>query len=230
MAVEQISPGRCVVATILECESTVAPRRVPIRGRIDRDAELVQSLRRGEPSAADRLVTTYQSRAYRLACGITGNTQDAEEVVQDAFYTVVARIDTFRAEASFGSWLYRIVANGACQKLRQRRWHRQEIALDEVLPVFDDHGRHVASCHDWSTTVDGAFRSAELRHALNAALDELPPHYRTVLVLRDVEGVSVAEIAETVGLSVENVKSRIHRARLFVRKRLTESMAVTLVA
>jgi RNA polymerase sigma-70 factor, ECF subfamily len=218
------------VATILEYDSMVAPRRAPVPHRIDRDAQLVQALRRGEPTAADRLVETYQGRAYRLACGITGNAQDAEEVVQDAFCSVLRKIDLFRGDAAFGSWLYRIVANGACQKLRRRRWQRLEVTLDEVLPVFDENGRHATQGVDWSAAVDDTSRAAELRLALNAALDELPAHYRAALVLRDVEGVSVAEIAETLGLSIANVKTRVHRARLFVRKRLTELLAVELAA
>jgi RNA polymerase sigma-70 factor (ECF subfamily) len=219
-----------MVATIVESESMVVPRGTPVSPRIDRDAQLVRSLQRGEPAAAERLVETYQSRAYRLAFGITGNAQDAEEVVQDAFWTVVTRMDTFRGEAAFGSWLYRIVANGACQKLRRRRRQRPEITLDEVLPVFDENGRHATQCPDWSAVVDDPSRDTELRLALNVALEELPAHYRTVLVLRDIEGLSPAEIAQTLDLSVATVKSRVHRARLFVRQRLTESLGVGLAA
>src|SRR5688572_560207 len=79
--------------------------------RVGRDRQLVEALRRSEPAAPERLVVTYGDRAYRLAIGITGTVQDAEEVVQDAFWTVVRKIDTFRGESAFGSWLYRIVAN-----------------------------------------------------------------------------------------------------------------------
>src|SRR5467141_458281 len=100
--------------------------------RVDRDRDLVEGLRRHEAAAAERLVTTYGDRAYRLARGITGNAEDAEEVVQDVFWTVVRKIDTFRGESAFGSWLYRIVANAAYQKLR-RPGRRSEISLDEVL-------------------------------------------------------------------------------------------------
>jgi DNA-directed RNA polymerase specialized sigma24 family protein len=102
---------------VLELEtSTVAHRP-----RADRDLDLLEALRLHEPTAAERLVTTYGERAYRLAASITGNGQDAEEVVQDAFWTVVRKIETFRGESAFGSWLYRIVANAAYQKIRGRR-------------------------------------------------------------------------------------------------------------
>src|SRR2546421_650055 len=109
--------------------------------RVDRDLDLVAALRRRDPIAAERLVTTYGDRAYRLAASITGNGQDAEEVVQDVFWTVIRKIDGFRGESAFGSWLYRIVANAAYQKLRGRS-RRRELSWEVVMPVFDDQDRH----------------------------------------------------------------------------------------
>src|SRR5881409_1223854 len=192
--------------------------------RADRDRRLVEALQQQEPTAAEQLIATYGDRAYRLASGITGNGQDAEEVVQDAFWTVVRKIDTFRGESAFGSWLYRIVANAAYQKLRGRQSRRHDLSLDEVLPSFDESGRHVAPMADWSPRVDNPALQAELRTALTSAIDELPAAYRTVLVLRDVEGRSNLEIATALGLSVPVVKTRVHRARLFLRKRLGHCM------
>jgi RNA polymerase sigma-70 factor, ECF subfamily len=194
--------------------------------RTDRDLDLLQTLRRRESMAAESLISRYGERAYRLARRIIGNGEDAEEVVQDAFCTVVRKIDMFRGESAFGSWLYRIVANAAYHKLRgrQRRW--RELSLDEVLPVFDADGAHAGPVADWSTRVNDPAVQAELRTALTAAIDELPATYRTVLVLRDVEGQSNSEIAIALGLSVPVVKTRVHRARLFLRKRLAQSMAM----
>src|SRR5262249_2583629 len=108
----------------------------------DRDAELVEALRLREPVAAERLIARYGDRAYRLAVRITGNQQDAEEAVQDAFWNVVRKIDTFRGESSFGSWIYRITANAAYEKRRCEAHRRNEIMLDEVLPRFDEDGHH----------------------------------------------------------------------------------------
>lgn len=195
-----------------------------VRTRVDPDRALLGALRLGQPGAAEQLVAAYGDRAYRLAIRITGNEQDAEEVVQDAFWSVVRKIETFRGEAAFGSWVYRIVANCAYQKLRVRRGQRSEISLEEVLPFFDADGRHVAPSTDWSARVEDESVQADLRIALTAALDELPPGYRTALVLRDIEGLSHLEISAALGISVPNVKSRVHRARLFLRKRLTETM------
>jgi RNA polymerase sigma-70 factor, ECF subfamily len=189
----------------------------------DRDEGLVEALRHGEVSAAERLVATYQDRAYWLAIRIAGNAQDAEEIVQDAFLTVIRGISTFRGESAFGSWLYRIVANGAYHKLR-RQGQLLEIALDDVLPVIDEEGRHAAPMADWAAAVDDPSRRTDLRLAMTSAIDELPAHYRAALVLRDVEGWSCAEIAGTLGINVGNVKVRVYRARLFIRQRLSETL------
>ena len=192
--------------------------------RIDRDRPLVIALRRREPTAAEQLVATYGDRAYRLAIRITGNDADAEEVVQDAFWSVVRKIETFKGESAFGSWLYRIVANAAYQKLRGRRVRRTDLSLDEVLPFFDGSGAHTEAGDDWSPRVEDPSLQTELRAALTSAIDELPATYRAALVLHDVEGLSSGEIGEALRISVANVKSRVHRARLFLRKRLGDYM------
>ena len=192
--------------------------------RVDRDRDLVEGLRLHEATAAERLVATYGDRAYRLARGITGNAEDAEEVVQDVFWTVVRKIDTFRGESAFGSWLYRIVANAAYQKVRGRQSRRAEVSLDDVLPLFDERGRHVAPMADWSSRVDDHAVQIDLRMALTSAIDKLPADYRTAVLLRDVEGLSHLQIAEVLSLSVPTVKSRVHRARLFLRKELGDTM------
>jgi len=200
-------------------DRAVTPRPETASTRIDGDGLLVKALRRREPAAAELLVTTYGDRAYRLARGIAGSAQDAEEVVQDAFWTVLRKIDTFRGESAFGSWFYRIVTNTAYQKLRHRPG-RREVSLDEVLPPFHENGQHAAPIPDWSPGVDDPSRQTELRMALTTAIDELPPDYRTALILHDVEGLSNVEVAGSLGITVANAKCRTHRARLFLRKRL----------
>ncbi len=201
-----------------------------VRVKVDRDGQLVEALRLREPTAAERLAAAYGDRAYRLAARITGNQEDAEEAVQDAFWSVVRKIDTFRGDSAFGSWLYRIVANAAYQKLRVRRGQRPELSLDEVLPFFDEHGRHAEPVADWSAGVDDPALQSELRAVLTSAINELPADHHTVLVLHDVEGLANREIADALRISVPNVKSRLHRARLFVRKRLAKYMSVAPVA
>jgi RNA polymerase sigma-70 factor, ECF subfamily len=214
------------VVAILEQETSVAPRENKVWSRSDHEEPLVRALRRREPTAADELVGTYHRRAYRLAISITGSAPDAEEVVQDAFWSVIRKIDTFRGDSSFSSWFYRIVSNAAFKKLRQRRSHRLEITMSEVLPAFSEAGRHAETVVDWSAAVHDPARDTEVRLAITAAIADLPDHYRVALLLRDVEGCSVMQIAEALGVSVECVKARVHRARLFARKRLTESLTV----
>jgi RNA polymerase sigma-70 factor (ECF subfamily) len=192
--------------------------------RTDADAALVEALRRDDPAAPELLVETFGDRVYRLALRITGSKEDAEEAAQDALWTAARKINTFKGESAFGSWLYRIAANAAYQKLRTRRAKAAEIALDDVLPVLDEGGRHFEPMDDWSNRVDERALQGELRGVLTEAIDALPPDYRTALVLHDVEGVSNPDIAETLGISLPAVKSRVHRSRLFVRKRLAEYM------
>ena len=192
--------------------------------RVDTAAVLVDALRREDPDAAERLLDRYGDRVYRLAVRITGSNEDAEEVTQDALWTVARKIGTFKGESAFGSWIYRIAANAAYQKLRTRKSRARELLLDDLLPAFDDDGRHFEPMDDWSPRVDEQTLQGELRSVLEAAIDALPADYRTALVLHDVEGVSNPDIAATLGISLPAVKSRVHRSRLFVRKRLAEYM------
>ena len=190
--------------------------------RVDVDADLVEALRREEPGAAERLVERFGDRVYRLAMRITGLNEDAEEAAQDALWTAARKIAMFKGESAFGSWIYRITANAAYQKLRTRRQKASEIALEDVLPSLDGDGHHFEPMDDWSNRVDEKALQGELREVLTQAIDALPPDYRTALVLHDVEGVSNPDIAEALQISLPAVKSRVHRSRLFVRKRLSE--------
>ena len=190
--------------------------------RVDADAELVEALRREEPDAPDRLVERYGDRVYRLAMRITGLKEDAEEAAQDALWTAARKVHMFKGESAFGSWIYRITANAAYQKLRTRRQKAPEIALEDVLPSLDGDGRHFEPMDDWSNRVDEQALQGELRRVLQQAIDGLPPDYRTALVLHDVEGLSNPDIAEALNISLPAVKSRVHRSRLFVRKQLAD--------
>ena len=190
--------------------------------RVDADADLVEALRREDPDAAERLVERYGDRVYRLAMRITGLREDAEEAAQDALWTVARKVNMFKGESAFGSWIYRITANAAYQKLRTRRQKSAEIALDDVLPSLDGDGRHFEPMDDWSSRVDENALQGELRDVLQRAIDGLPADYRTALVLHDVEGLSNPDIAETLGISLPAVKSRVHRSRLFVRKQISD--------
>jgi RNA polymerase sigma-70 factor (ECF subfamily) len=197
------------------------PAGVP---RVDRDATLVEGLRRGDAAAPEMLLDAYGDRVYRLAIRITGNEQDAEEVAQDALWTATRKIGTFKGESAFGSWVYRITANAAYQKLRGRRSRRNEVLWDDLQPAFDEHRRHAGPVADWSGKVEEPSLQTELRGVLTSAINDLPDDYRTAFLMHDVEGLSNPEIAETLHLSLPAVKSRVHRSRLFLRERLSRYM------
>ena len=190
----------------------------PRRG--DDDARLVERLRRREDGAAEALVATYGERVYRLAVRITGNGPDAEEVVQDALWSAIRRIDTFRGEAAFGSWMFRITANAAYQKRRGRRADRREVEWDERAARESRSGRDAQADLDWSPRLRDPAVQSELSSVLQAAIDELPDSHRVAFLLRDVDGLSNSEVARTVQIGLAAVKSRVHRARLFLRARL----------
>jgi RNA polymerase sigma-70 factor (ECF subfamily) len=193
--------------------------------RVDRDAALLEALRAEAPEAPELLVETYGDRVYRLTYRITGLNEDAEEATQDALWTAARKISSFKGDSQFGSWLYRIAANAAYQKLRSRKTKAREIALDDVLPALDGDGLHFEPMDDWTPKVDDNAATGELRAVLEQAIAELPPDYRTALVMHDVEGMPNPDIAETLGISLPAVKSRVHRSRLFVRKKLASFLA-----
>jgi RNA polymerase sigma-70 factor (ECF subfamily) len=187
----------------------------------DPDAELVERLRHHDDGGAEALVARYGNRVYRLAIRITGNEADAEEVVQDALWAAARKIDTFRGTAAFGSWIYRITANAAYQKRRTRRHERSETSLDGLTLSLDETSPPVQPSVDWSPRLADPALQAELQSVLRVAIDELPGEHRTTFLLHDVEGLSNPEIAETLRIKAATVKSRVHRARLFLRGRLS---------
>jgi RNA polymerase sigma-70 factor (ECF subfamily) len=193
---------------------------------MDPDQALVDALRRDDPAAPELLIEAYGDRVYRLALRITGSREDAEEAAQDAVWTIARKIDGFKGDSAFGSWLYRVAANAAYQKVRSRKAKAREIALEDVLPAIEDNGRHFEPMDDWSPRVEDGAVQAELRRVLEEAIETLPPDYRTALVLHDIEGMSNPDIGEALGISLPAVKSRVHRSRLYLRQRLAAYMEI----
>jgi RNA polymerase sigma-70 factor, ECF subfamily len=184
------------------------------------DQRLHQDLLAQVPGAVETLVHRYGVKIYRLALRITGNPEDAQEVSQDVLWTIVRKIGTFKGESALGSWIYRITANAAYEKLRSRRG-KDQVSWEALQPSFDADGHLVDAGKDWTQVEDPALQ-AEARRRLRAAIDSLPPDYRTAFVLHDMEGLSNPEIAEMLGISLPAVKSRVHRSRLFLRQRLAQ--------
>jgi RNA polymerase sigma-70 factor, ECF subfamily len=185
---------------------------------------LVAASRDGDPAALEALVRNHQDRVYGFAMRMCRNAEDAKDILQDTFLGVIRSIREFREESKFSTWLYRIAAN-ACLKKRRRGVHdptpEQELSLDDLMPRPDAEGRK-PEIPDWSGDAERALLHGELSARMESAIDKLPRDYKIVLVLRDVEGLSAEETAQAVGLSVPAVKSRLHRARVFVRRELAD--------
>jgi len=183
---------------------------------------LIAASRAGDASAMEELVRSNQTRVYNFAMRMCRNVEDAKDILQETFLGMVRSIREFREESKFSTWLYRIASN-ACLKKRRRGVHdpspEQELSLDELMPRPDSEGRK-PEIADWSDDAERALLRGELSGRMEAAIDKLPREYKIVLVLRDVEGFSAEETAEMLKLSVAAVKSRLHRARVFVRREL----------
>ena len=192
------------------------------------DFELLASLRRGEGGALMALAERYGSMIYRLAFGVTRNQADAEEVLQDVLLTLARKGESFEGRSALGSWIYRVTTNAALNKRRGKR-REVEVSIEEHLPTFEADGHRSGDrtylLADWSQDPERTALAGETRRVLEQGLDALPPHYRAILVLRDVEDLSNEQVAEVIGDSVASVKSRLHRARMALREQLTRHMA-----
>jgi RNA polymerase sigma-70 factor (ECF subfamily) len=192
------------------------------------DLDLLASLGRGEARALEVLAERYGPRIYRVAYGVTRNEADAEEVLQDVLLTLARKGESFEGRAALGSWVYRITTNVALNKRRGKRLEI-ETPLEDLLPAFTPDGHRAGDrafiLADWSQSPEEELLSSERRRVLEGSIDRLPEHYRAVLVLRDVEGLSNESVAEILAESVPSVKSRLHRARMALREQLTRAFA-----
>ncbi len=180
---------------------------------------LVQAARQGDIGAFEELVKRYDRNVFRIANHITQNREDAEDVVQDAFLKAYQNLGQFQGQSKFYTWLVRIAVNEALMRLRRRRPERM-VSLDEDIKTDEDSmPREVA---DWAPNPEQLYTQAELKDILGKTIQGLPPSFRTVFVLRDVEGLSTEETADALELSVPAVKSRLLRARLQLRERLNK--------
>src|SRR5206468_2405659 len=185
---------------------------------ISDEMALVQAAKAGDVAAFEDLVRRYDRNVFRIAQHITQNREDAEDVVQDAFLKAYSNLGQFQGQSKFYTWLVRIAVNEALMKLRRRRPERM-VSLDEDVKTEEDSvPREVA---DWSPNPEQQYNQAELKEILTKTIQGLPPSFRTVFVLRDVEGLSTEETADALELSVPAVKSRLLRARLQLRERLS---------
>lgn len=190
------------------------------------DEALARRARAGDSAAFETLVEHYQDRVYRLARRLTGSPADAEEVLQETFLRAYRRLEGFRGEAKFSTWLYSIATNAARMLRRGQSRHPTE-PLDAYLPRFDGQGRHARDVdHARAGDADEILDRRRLARHAKEALERLPERYRTPFVLRDLEEMPTAEVASVLGVSHEVVRQRVHRARLMLRGYLSHLVGV----
>jgi len=179
----------------------------------DTDEELVRKAQGGDERAFGGLVSRYETKVYSLALKMIRNPEDAEDVLQDTFLRAYRGIKSFRGHSTFSTWIYRITANSALMRLRRKQL--------PIVSIEDAEERDApVNIADWAPGPVEQLLSRETQQVMGQAIEELPPEFRQVFVLRDIEELSNAEVAEILELSVAAVKSRLHRARLKVRDRL----------
>jgi RNA polymerase sigma-70 factor (ECF subfamily) len=182
------------------------------------ETPLVAQARAGDTRAFGELVRRYESKIFRLAQHITQNREDAEDVLQETFMKAYEHLDQFQGNSKFYTWIVRIAVNQALMKLRRRKTDKS-VSLDETIDTGEDTiVREIAA---WDENPEQKFSREELGEVLDGAIQSLEPLYRSVFVLRDIEELSTEETAEALSLSVPAVKSRLLRARLQLREKLT---------
>jgi RNA polymerase sigma-70 factor (ECF subfamily) len=186
------------------------------------DPAFVERLRAGDKEACAICVREHSTNVYNLALKLTGDPAAAEDVLQETFLSAFRSIARFEAKSQLSTWLYRIAYNAALMRLRRRQV--ETVSLDE--PVEDDEGvLQPRDFADWSENPERAVLDAEMRRVMDEAVGTLSETLRSVFVLRDVNGLSTAQTAQVLGLSEEAVKSRLLRARLALREKLSAYVA-----
>jgi RNA polymerase sigma-70 factor (ECF subfamily) len=191
------------------------------------EAALIARLRARDAGALEILMERHAARVFRVAYGITRNEADAEEVVQDVFLSLFEKIGAFEERAALGTWLYRVTTNAALLRRRGKRLEL-EVSLEDQLPSFQDDGHRAGErsflLADWSASAEEEMLAGEIHDHVRRAIDMLPPHYRAVVMLRDIEELTNEEAAEILGEPVCSIKSRLHRARMALREQLTRAL------
>jgi RNA polymerase sigma-70 factor (ECF subfamily) len=182
------------------------------------EAILVTQARAGDTAAFGELVRRYEGKIFRLAQHVTQNREDAEDVLQETFMKAYEHLDQFKGDSRFYTWIVRIAVNQALMKLRRRKTDKS-VSLDDTIDTGEDTvTREIAA---WDESPEQQFSREELGGILDTAIQSLEPPYRSVFILRDIDELSTEETADALGLSVPAVKSRLLRARLQLREKLT---------
>jgi RNA polymerase sigma-70 factor, ECF subfamily len=190
------------------------------------DLELVSRIKRGDDQGFREMVDRYHARVYSLSYGVLRNSEDAEEATQDTFLTLYRKIGTFDESKKFFSWFYRVALNQAYSRARRRK-PVVTVPIDDYLSRFPADGHRASP--EFSAWVDGVedeVIAKDLAERAEEFIAELPESHRDVIWMVDVEDMKPSDVAETLDISIPALKSRLHRARLYVRQRLAEVTAV----
>lgn len=183
------------------------------------DHGLINKIRQGSVEAMEKIVKRYENAIFNFGLRMCGQRQDAEDIAQDTFLNALKSLPGFREETKLKNWLFHIATN-ACLRKRRKKNHQpeREIPLEDFI---DNDTKGKLEIPDWTTNPDNALMQAEMKTAIDSAISELPPDYRMVLTLRDVEGFNTEETAEIIGISQQLVKTRLHRARFALKKSIS---------
>jgi RNA polymerase sigma-70 factor, ECF subfamily len=193
-----------------------SPHRLPSTVARDDEHLLVAAAQAGDAAAFEELVSRYEGKIFRLTRNITGNHEEAEDAMQDAFLKAYAHLQDFHGNSRFYTWLVRIAANEALMRLRKRR--PNQFSLDE--PIEGETDLFPRELEDWGPTPEQKYAQSEMQGIVSDMIDRLEPEFRIVLLLRDFEELSTQETADALGISIPAVKSRLLRARLKLREKL----------
>ena len=188
----------------------------------DKETEesLVRDLQNGNLEAYDKIAEIYQKKIYGLSFNLTRNQMDAQDVTQEVLLTLFRKINMFQGKSAFSSWVYRIAVNASYMRLRSKK-KEPNVSIDELMPSFNSAGFQQEKIQDWSENTESLIFTKETRDVIDKAVNLLPEKEKVVFLLRDVEGLSSEKAGEILDLTVPAVKSRLHRARLFLRKKLS---------
>jgi RNA polymerase sigma-70 factor (ECF subfamily) len=190
--------------------------------QVNAERQLIGRMQAGDGTAVADLASTYGPRIHQLALRYVKNWEDAEEVTQDVLMKVFRKIEAFRGDAALSSWIYRITFNTAMSRLRSGRAARAVEIQRPDQPATDQPERMPAEPADWSSLADDEVMRGQLRARLIASLTEIPTVYRVPVILRDIQGLSTEEASAILKVKPQTLKSRLHRGRLMLRKRLAD--------
>ncbi|MBW1721214.1 MAG: sigma-70 family RNA polymerase sigma factor [Deltaproteobacteria bacterium] len=186
----------------------------------DLDHELITRFKKGSMEAMEKIVERYEEPLFNFGLRVCGHPQDAEDIMQETFLNAFKSLQDFREETKLKNWLFKIAANACYRKRRKKKFEPdRELSLEEL--GNPDKGPQAFEIPDWSNNPSDDLLRTELKEVIAAAIVKLPPKYRMVFNLRDLQGFNTEETAEILGITPQSVKTRLHRARLFLRKEIS---------